>query len=43
LSKKAMPLTMTPHGWSCKRAAMKAISGSPCTVTGDAGALPVSV
>ena len=40
---KAMPLTMTPHGSSCKRVAVKAISGSSSTVTGDAGALPASV
>jgi hypothetical protein len=43
LSKNAMPLTMTPHGSSCKRIAMKATSGSSSTVTGDPGALPASV
>jgi hypothetical protein len=43
LSKKAMLLTMTPHGSSCKRVAMEAISGSSSTVTGNAGALPASV
>jgi hypothetical protein len=33
----------TPHGSSCKRVAMKAISGSTPTVTGDAGALCAAV